>query len=156
MILADLWLGYLVVLIVGNPVGRNPKISVHVLQDIFPFEDAARNVAFPSEHIQRVFPMETIESRIFRWSTRSKNPWVESSLTAPGTYGGREGGSWLVVTGTQGMTYSLDVRSFLLLPLYSCHSRKKATSPTGHRFTEVELARLGLARSCVLSFPFGN
>lgn len=37
MILAHLWLGYLVVLIVGNSVGRNPKISVYVLQDIFPF-----------------------------------------------------------------------------------------------------------------------
>lgn len=37
MILADLRLGYLMVLIVDNPVGRNPKISVYVLQDIFPF-----------------------------------------------------------------------------------------------------------------------
>lgn len=38
MILADLWLGYLVVLIVGNPVGRNAKISVYVLEDFFHFK----------------------------------------------------------------------------------------------------------------------
>ena len=37
MILADLRLGYLMVFIVDNSVGRNPKISVYVLQDIFPF-----------------------------------------------------------------------------------------------------------------------